>query len=812
MQALICWRTLTCPTAQTAILGHRVTGYSEKWVSRAEGLFNTVTKRSGLAQAVGLVGLICFIFGVNRYPERPSQQDLSRYAGLVSPSGNSFWTHDQQPLSKFAEFGAWSVEEAFSGLTSIGGAVRLRPDPNDKNRYFIGTNMGVIHQVIREQGSWQSKPIIDLRNSSLEFLYSFELHPQFSSNSQIYVSYRTKKDRNQSYRISVVKVLKDQSVQHDEHEILIDQKITNSEHLGGDLAFDPSGFLLVSVGDNSESFEDIHSQRIDKALFSGILRIDVDQRGGDISHPPKRQPLQGKTFGYFIPNDNPFVGEPNALEEFWAIGFRNPFRISVENVTDPSGTTDSTPYRVWVGEVGQDSIEQVEVASKGTNHLWSFQEGSLPFQQSYLNGRMPTNLHGRPVNAIYEYQHQDQNNCIIGGFIYRGEKFPELKGQYLFGDNQSGRVWVIDPEEPDKASLVLKLPFTKKQTSLVSIAADQDGEILFTSFASWPPVYRLKRADEFSPPRRLSDTGLFSSLTKLSPNSDFTPYDVNAPLWSDGMQKQRWIRLPYGKRIDNENESWRFPPGTVFIKHFEMPVTGPNSTPKKLETRILVTKEDGNVIGCSYLWSEDGSDAILLEERTTLTLPRPYGDRTFDYVLPGVNDCVTCHNRENPVLGFNAEQLNRFPKGFVAQNQLTSLSEAGFLAVPFEKRDLVKADRLRSLDDENASLEERARSYLHANCSFCHFPNAMQRVDIDLRAFAAPGLETLVDIKARLHYQEIDGEKVGWVIRSGSPNQSAIFRRMQTDDREVSMPYAGRTLVDQQALAVIEAWIQSLSP
>src|SRR5690606_24254641 len=110
---------------------------------------------------------------------------------------------------------------------------------------------------------------------------------------------------------------------------------------------------------------------------------------------------------------------------------------------------------------------------------------------------------------------------------------PELRGRYLFGDNRSGRIWSIDPQQPAERELLFQLPFGKSAMSLVSISTDASGEIYFTNFVSVPSVYRLMDSSPMNFPERLSMTGLFKSLSPLVPEASVIPYEVTVPLWSD---------------------------------------------------------------------------------------------------------------------------------------------------------------------------------------------------------------------------------------------------------------------------------------
>ena len=706
----------------------------------------------------------------------------------------------------------WGVVDAFDGVDGLAGAMQIRQHPLDDDKYLVATYHGRILELARDGRTWRASPLVDLAEGDLGWLFSFAFHPQFGrDNQKLYVMYASEGPEGQHYRVSEIVLGRRTPATAVDETVLIEQAAAHEEHLGGSLEFDDQRFLLISVGDNGRRHDDsANSQRIDRSLFSGILRIDVDRRGGLVSHPPRIRPFGARTQGYFIPSDNPFVGQDGALEEFWAIGLRNPFRISFDHPTKA----------LWIGEVGQDRIEQVEVATAGTNHLWSFREGSLDFTRSYLEGHAPTAFHGRPTQPVFEYPHEDQNYCIIGGFIYRGREFPELAGRYIFGDLQSGRVWTLDPEHPDRRELLLQLPFTKHGSSLVSIGTDREGNIFFTNVGSNVAIYKLVRTRQVHFPEWLSKTGLFADVQNLEPAEGFLPYDVNVPLWSDGMQKRRWIKVPHWEPIGNTGEDWVVPAGTIFIKHFDLPPEARGShNHLKIETRILIVKEDGHVLGASYRWNAEGTDAELQLHRDTIPVALDSPDRhllyqsSLDqstlYQIPGFRDCVLCHNRVNPVLGFNLRQLNRAEAGGT-QNQLVSLSSQEVFEQPYEHGEIDQLPRLVPLQEARASLEERARSYLHANCSYCHFPESMQRVSLDLRITAPLDSADLVGAPAKTGYMSIDGRRARHVISPGDPGDSALYLRMATKDSELGMPFRGRSTPDTQALNLIEEWILSL--
>ncbi|MCV6592295.1 MAG: PQQ-dependent sugar dehydrogenase [Silicimonas sp.] len=197
--------------------------------------------------------------------------------------------------------------------------------------------------------------------------------------------------------------------------------------------FGDDGFLYISVGDEGNCCSKEHAtQRLDVGLWSGILRIDVDM-DPTRSHPIRRQPThleenpavngaqwpQSSSANYFIPNDNPFVDPSGGnLEEFYSLGLRHPWTIHYDSFTGD----------IWAADVGQAAYEEVNVIEKGDNHQWGYKEGPV-------NGVIakPANVIGKEVPPVFAYP-RSEGQAVIGGGVYRGDKFPELFGKYLFSE------------------------------------------------------------------------------------------------------------------------------------------------------------------------------------------------------------------------------------------------------------------------------------------------------------------------------------------------------------------------------------------
>ena len=392
--------------------------------------------------------------------------------------------------------------------------------------------------------------------------------------------------------------------------VFIDQNAQTVWHEGGGLFFGDDDFLYLTIGDDSVGS---NNQIITRSLFSGVIRIDVDRRGGSISHAIPKQPLNGVTANYFIPNDNPFVGVTDALEEFFAIGLRSPHRM----------TFDPVSRRIFIGDVGAGSREEISIiepGERGLNFQWDRIEG--------LNGDLTQPYIGVNKRPVIDYSHSE-GFAVIGGYVYRGQQFAaDLGGKYLFGDNGSKRVWVLDESTTPATKILLATvppgPGPNPGNDYVGLSSfglDANGEIYMCQMSSTGGrIYKLQRGGPTNAPlpRLLSQTGAFTNTAMLAASGALIPYDVNSPLWSDGAVKSRWMVIPTNYSINySPTGEWTFPNGSVFVKHFELPINDTNpAIRKRLETRLLVRDTNGAVYGATYKWRADNTDADLLDSST----------------------------------------------------------------------------------------------------------------------------------------------------------------------------------------------------
>src|SRR5262249_19334197 len=310
-------------------------------------------------------------------------------------------------------------------------------------------------------------------------------------------------------------------------------------HNGGDLAFGKDGMLYVSSGDGtSDSDNDLAGQELTRVL-SSVVRIDVDH------------PAAGND--YSVPKDNPFVGHKGIVPETWAYGFRNPWRLHI----DPQSGD------LWIGNNGQDIWEQIYLVEKGANYGWSVLEGTHPF---YLNRKAGPHPFSKPIAE----HHHSEARSMTGGVVYHGAKLTDLRGAYLYGDFSTGRIWGIRHQ---KGKVTWHQELTDTPYQITGFGLDSKGELLIADHGG--AYYRLEPTPpETDPPvfpRKLSVTGVFVSVKGHVVQPALIPYSVNAPLWSDGAHKERYIGISGDGQIDyTPSRGWNLPDGSVLVKTFSL--------------------------------------------------------------------------------------------------------------------------------------------------------------------------------------------------------------------------------------------------
>ena len=322
---------------------------------------------------------------------------------------------------------------------------------------------------------------------------------------------------------------------------------------------------------------------------------------------------------------------------------------------------------------------------------------------------------------------------------------------------------------------------------------------------------RMPKLASGAMPPLLSQTGAFEDTRRLTPSAALIPYDLVVPFWSDGAAKSRWMTVPPGASIKFAPAGeWVFPEGAIFVKHFELATdeTNPNSL-RRLETRLLVRDRTGGVYGVTYKWRADNSDADLLTTNLTeaIQIKTATGTRTQMWYYPSREDCLTCHTANaGYVLGVKTRQLNRdfsYPSG-LTDNELRAWNHAGLFELKFDETILPHLATLARADDPARSLEDRARSFLDANCAHCHRPGGTV-AGFDARYDTPPARQNIIDGRVLID-ERIDGSRV---IAPNDIWRSLLYARANTLE-PMKMPPLAHNEIDAKNMELLRQWIQSL--
>ncbi|WP_299525377.1 PQQ-dependent sugar dehydrogenase [Winogradskyella sp.] len=634
---------------------------------------------------------------------------------------------------------------------------------------------------------------------------------------------------------------------------LIVMKLFGYTHRGGGLTFGDDGFLYLTIGDQAAWSK---AQEITNGLDGGLLRLDVDMQGGSVSHPPVRKlqdnllpginynsnwftnntgphPSDGSGgyytnvfsgVNYYIPNDNPFLSPTgDVYEEYYAIGFRSPHRLTKDKLTGD----------LYFGDVGLYSYDEVNLVMAGKNYGWPIYEGNFNGGGSSGCSTMYNNMpHESPLTAFSTAE----VNSIIGGYVYRGNDIPEYYGKYICADYGFGdEIIMVDTNTGDYEILGNFEP-----QNIISLGQDYDGELYLLNQDFGTNLYRLTSGGpQYSQmPQTLSETGAFEvsannlfegQFSDLIPTEGIVPYELIESFWSDGAHKQRWLAVPNGgdgshdgpleQVAYSENGDWDFPVGTVLIKHFELNTdkTNPNQR-KKIETRFSIKGDNGSFYFLSYNWNDDETDAVLQEvgidediEITTITGQTE--NQTWTFL--DQSQCIACHNQaNNGGLGLKSRYLN---SDFMYDddgtptmaNQLVTLSSIGILDTQITDANAANILTHKAISNQSATIEERARSYLDLNCAYCHrSDNVDNRGEFDLRLFNNLDETGLLSASVLTPLGIAPDEEI---IFQGNANKSILFHRMDSTDPTIMMPPLAKSIVDTPAVNLIEAWINQLN-
>ncbi|MFO7593980.1 MAG: PQQ-dependent sugar dehydrogenase [Pseudomonadota bacterium] len=332
------------------------------------------------------------------------------------------------------------------GDKSFNQPVYMLQPPGDARVWFVLEKGGKIFRL-RADGS-ERRLVLNLakqvESGPMEAgLLGMAFHPEFADNGQIFLSYTRKGEPLTSVLASYRSRDGGLSIEPDSEEVLLEVEQPYRNHNGGHIAFGPDGYLYFGLGDGGSAGDPKGNGQNRNTLLGAILRLDVN---GDVP--------------YAIPKDNPFA-EGGGRPEIFAWGLRNPWRWSFDRQNGD----------LWVGDVGQNEWEEVNLVKSGDNLGWNILEGSHCYRRSDCSRE-------GMVMPRAEYSHR-QGCSVTGGYVYRGEALPALRGRYLYGDFCSGRVWALDAGNP--GAHPEEILYSSRR--IASFAEDRRGELYLLDFA-----------------------------------------------------------------------------------------------------------------------------------------------------------------------------------------------------------------------------------------------------------------------------------------------------------------------------------------
>ncbi|MBN1205271.1 MAG: PQQ-dependent sugar dehydrogenase [Myxococcaceae bacterium] len=641
--------------------------------------------------------------------------------------------------------------------------------PDDASRVFVLEREGTVRVFPNDDAVATASTFIDITervNSAVNGeagLLGMAFHPRFATNREVFLSYTgfggptNLRSVISRFRSSDNGATLDPSSE----EILLTVEQPYGNHNGGGIAFGPDGYLYIGLGDGGSGGDPRNNAQNLDSLLGKFLRIDVDG-----AKP------------YAIPATNPFRAS-GGKPELYAWGLRNPWRWSFDRATG----------ELWAGDVGQDAIEEVDRIVLGGNYGWRIREGDQCYSPR------PCSSAGL-IDPVVQYSHAE-GVSITGGYVYRGKAIPALVGRFIYGDFASGNIWAVSSDPITGAARPELLLSTSLGIS--SFGELVDGEVLVVDYHGGR-LHKLVPTGTQAPvtfPQRLSETGCVDPANPRKPAPGLIPYNINAPLWSDGAAKQRYLGLPDGKQIRVGPEGdWELPIGTVLMKIFSIGAY-------RVETRLFMRHADGSWGGYSYQWNATQTDATLLPANKS----QPVGEHTWYF--PSRAECMRCHTGAAGFsLGLETAQLNRdllYPSTRRISNQLATFEHLGLFEAPLTGAPDTQA-RYPAPSGRD-SLEQRARAYLHANCSSCHRPEGTGRGPADLRFSTPLAQANLCDT---LPQQGELGIANARLLAPGAPSRSILSVRMHALDA-YRMPPLGSRVADTAGMGVVDAWISSLT-
>jgi uncharacterized repeat protein (TIGR03806 family) len=679
-----------------------------------------------------------------------------------------------------------SVQPAFPGLTfnNLSGAFQA---PGDASRWFVTELDGHIRSFVNNSGVTQANIFLDISGRVITGgelgLFGIAFHPDFPGDPRAFVSYTTYANGMVQSHISQFRSTDGGATLDPASEtVLVTVNQPANNHNGGFIAFGPDRLLYFGLGDGGgegDPWGAIGNGQNTRTLLAKILRIDVSAPNGAVP--------------YRIPVSNPFSGNSACnlngsstanCPEIYAWGLRNPWK----------GSWDRQTGQLWIGDVGQNTWEEADRVNLGGNYGWRCREGASVYSS---NCGPAQNL----IDPVVQFANVG-GSSITGGYVYRGSANPALAGQYVFADFSRG-LFTVDSNATPTVTATNLTPLAG--IFVVAFAEDQSGELLVVDYNG--KLYNLLASGGTGVNTiadKLSATGCADVSNPTLPSVGLIPYVPNAPFWSDGATKRRWLGLPDGLTINPSATSgdWSFPLGTVLRKDFSV-------GNQLIETRLLMRHPDGVWAGYTYYWNAAQTDA----SRVSNGLDVNVSGQTWH--IPSESECMRCHTQAAGYsLGLETGQQNGSLTYPVAPsppftgnsaNQLFTLNSIG-LFNPAISADPATLPAYPDPYGSGGTVSERARAYLHTNCSQCHRPGGGTPVNLDLRYQTAIAATNTCGVTPSDNL----GISGAAVIAPANPDASILYVRMSQRGAN-QMPPIATKLVDTGGAALLRAWISGMN-
>lgn len=361
-----------------------------------------------------------------------------------------------------------SFEQIYSNV-KFRRPIALKISPDDTNRQFLLCQRGRIFILPEDETSSKLITFFNIADRKMEEnkfeegLLGFAFHPHYKENKKFYVYYS-----QQDPKRSVISEFEASSSDPNKADLTTEKVILEIpqpfwNHNSGNLLFGPDGYLYIGVGDGGSRDDKAElTQKLD-TLNGKILRIDINSKTDALP--------------YGIPEDNPYVANKEIRSEIWCHGLRNPWGMWI----------DPDTKNFWCADVGQYFAEEVNLIKKGGNYGWSYKEGFDDFPRSPIQNKAPKNL----IDPITTYDRK-QGTSITGGYVYRGKLAPSLKGNYIYGDWGTGRIWALTEKEGKlESNQLIHGPIKSKKKGIKPTGFYQDntGELVVLNWSGG--IYRM---------------------------------------------------------------------------------------------------------------------------------------------------------------------------------------------------------------------------------------------------------------------------------------------------------------------------------